>query len=138
TAVTSRAGTKRNVGSGSMNRAISHGQAIRSTRAFARVTHFMSCLPRTVTVDAKCINSYIISQPVSSGAWDHGGHGRGPHPAIAQGRDAHPPRGLLRARADVRARGPKPRPLALQVRGRGPARVPVHRSAVFPGPLLCR
>src|SRR5207247_5266117 len=126
------------VGSRSMNRVISHGQAIRSTRAFSRVTHFMGYLPRVVTVDAKCINRYIASQAVSPDAWDHEGHGRGPDPAIAQGRDAHPPRGLLRARADVRARGPKPRPLALHVRGRGPARVPVHRSAVLPELLLRR
>src|SRR5207302_7534532 len=36
------AGTNRNVGSGSMNRRMSHGQAIRSTRAFSRVTHFIA------------------------------------------------------------------------------------------------
>src|SRR5437660_11613000 len=34
-------GTNENVGCLSMNRLISQGQAIRSTRAFSRVTHFM-------------------------------------------------------------------------------------------------
>src|SRR5713101_4113702 len=41
TASTSRAGTKRNVGSLSMKRVMSQGHAMRSTRAFSRVTHFM-------------------------------------------------------------------------------------------------
>src|SRR5882762_8768152 len=41
TAMTWLAGTKRNVGFLSMNRVISHGQAMRSTRAFSRVTHFI-------------------------------------------------------------------------------------------------
>src|SRR6266850_7668679 len=43
-ATTSRAGTNRNSGLGSMNRAISHGQAMRSTRARSRVIHFMMSL----------------------------------------------------------------------------------------------
>src|SRR2546426_10184069 len=37
-------GTNRNVGSRSMNRLISHGHAMRSTRAFSRVTHFIDVL----------------------------------------------------------------------------------------------
>src|SRR2546422_3147416 len=44
TAMTWSAGTKRNVGFLSMNRVISHGQAMRSTRAFSRVTHFIGSL----------------------------------------------------------------------------------------------
>src|SRR5712692_1939084 len=40
-ASTSRAGTKRNVGSLSIKRVMSQGHAMRSTRAFSRVTHFM-------------------------------------------------------------------------------------------------
>src|SRR5207249_9625722 len=43
-ASTSRAGTNRNSGLGSMNRVISHGQAIRSTRARSRVIHLMMSL----------------------------------------------------------------------------------------------
>src|SRR5207248_7646805 len=42
TSSTCSLGTKRNVACRSMNRAISHGHAIRSTRAFSRVTHFMA------------------------------------------------------------------------------------------------
>src|SRR5256885_3754254 len=41
TASTSRAGTNRNVGSLSIKRVMSQGHAMRSTRAFSRVTHFM-------------------------------------------------------------------------------------------------
>src|SRR5437016_4533319 len=41
TASTSPAGTKRNVGSLSIKRVMSQGHAMRSTRAFSRVTHFM-------------------------------------------------------------------------------------------------
>src|SRR5260370_12562043 len=41
TAETSSAGTNRNCASSSMKRLISHGQAIRSTLAFFRVTHFI-------------------------------------------------------------------------------------------------
>src|SRR5216683_8374490 len=41
TASTSLAGTKRNVASLSMKRVMSQGHAMRSTRAFSRVTHFM-------------------------------------------------------------------------------------------------
>src|SRR5262245_15080078 len=44
TASTWLVGTNRNVGSLSMNRLISQGQAMRSTRAFSRVTHFMGRL----------------------------------------------------------------------------------------------
>ena len=40
-------GTNRNSGSLSMKRAISHGQAMRSMTGRARVTHFMSTLPRS-------------------------------------------------------------------------------------------
>jgi hypothetical protein len=43
--MTSPAGTNRNTGSRSMNRLINHGHAIRSTRAFSRVTHFICSLP---------------------------------------------------------------------------------------------
>src|SRR5580704_9371565 len=43
--MTSPAGTNRNTGSRSMNRLINHGHAIRSTRAFSRVTHFICFLP---------------------------------------------------------------------------------------------
>src|SRR5260370_16102348 len=43
-ASTSRAGTNRNSGLGSMNRVISHGQAMRSTRARSRVIHLMMSL----------------------------------------------------------------------------------------------
>src|SRR5207249_12169579 len=46
------AGTKRNVGFLSMNRVISHGQAMRSTRAFSRVTHFIGDLPLLLRLDA--------------------------------------------------------------------------------------
>src|SRR5258708_580608 len=42
TSITWSAGTNRNSGLLSMKRLISHGQAIRSTRAFSRVIHFMS------------------------------------------------------------------------------------------------
>src|SRR3984893_13809675 len=42
TAATSSAGTKRNSASLSTNRLISQGQAIRSTLAFFRVTHFIA------------------------------------------------------------------------------------------------
>src|SRR5438094_9831246 len=52
TAMTWLAGTKRNVGFLSMNRVISHGQAMRSTRAFSRVTHFISDLPLLLRLDA--------------------------------------------------------------------------------------
>src|SRR5437879_614183 len=41
TAMTWSAGTNRNSASRSMKRLISHGHAIRSTRAFSRVIHFM-------------------------------------------------------------------------------------------------
>src|SRR5690349_1526697 len=44
TARTSFAGTNRSSGFGSMKRMISHGQAIRSTRARSRVIHFMLVL----------------------------------------------------------------------------------------------
>src|SRR3990170_7165588 len=45
TASTSAGGTNRNSGLASMNRAISHGQAIRSIFGRSRVTHFMGGLP---------------------------------------------------------------------------------------------
>src|SRR6266851_3570281 len=44
TAKTSEAGTNRNSGFGSMKRLMSHGQAMRSTRARSRVIHFMMSL----------------------------------------------------------------------------------------------
>src|SRR4029453_1624194 len=44
TASTWLVGTNRNVGSLSMNRLISHGHAMRSTRARSRVTHFIQDL----------------------------------------------------------------------------------------------
>src|SRR5262245_50427078 len=44
TARTSFGGTNRNSGFGSMKRVMSHGQAMRSTRARSRVTHFMLVL----------------------------------------------------------------------------------------------
>src|SRR6266542_2419934 len=40
--VTRSSGTNRNSAAGSTKRWISHGQAIRSTRAFLRVTHFIA------------------------------------------------------------------------------------------------
>src|SRR5262244_3275795 len=40
--MTSPAGTKRNTASRSTNRLMSHGHAMRSTRAFSRVTHFIA------------------------------------------------------------------------------------------------
>src|ERR1700752_1705398 len=43
-ASTSRAGTKTNSGAGSMNRVMSQGHAMRSTRARSRVIHFMMLL----------------------------------------------------------------------------------------------
>src|SRR3990170_8181072 len=45
TASTSAGGTNRNSGLASMNRAISHGQAMRSIFGRSRVTHFMAGLP---------------------------------------------------------------------------------------------
>src|SRR3990172_1666466 len=45
TASTSAGGTNRNSGLASMNRAISHGQAMRSIFGRSRVTHFMGSLP---------------------------------------------------------------------------------------------
>src|SRR5262244_1974976 len=45
---TSFAGTKMNSGLGSMNREISHGHAMRSTRARSRVIHFMVVVLLTV------------------------------------------------------------------------------------------
>src|SRR5437867_7659520 len=41
---TARAGTKRKSGVGSMKRLMSHGHAMRSTRARSRVIHFMMSL----------------------------------------------------------------------------------------------
>src|SRR5882724_2326021 len=76
TAMTWSAGTKRNVGSLSMNRAISHGQAMRSTRAFSRVTHFMSNLPSSTSLAAafRATNGELVKR----------GHriGLGPQPYV--------------------------------------------------------
>src|SRR6267378_5006134 len=66
--MTSPAGTKRNTGSRSTNRLINHGHAMRSTRAFSRVTHFMAfSFSRSVAIDARWRSGFsIIISPVSS------------------------------------------------------------------------
>src|SRR6266851_4938611 len=60
--MTSPAGTKRNTGSRSMNRLISHGHAMRSTRAFSRVTHFIDVLLSVYRVRG-CTGTKNVADP---------------------------------------------------------------------------
>src|SRR5712691_7423684 len=71
------AGTNRNSGFGSMKRLINHGQAMRSTRACSRVTHFMTVSP---------CSSVQESAPPHGGAQD-GSKGRQLAQAVADDSD---------------------------------------------------
>src|SRR3990167_4490618 len=63
--MTSRSGTNSQVGSRSTKRLTSQGHAIRSTRAFSRVTHFMVALPVEFLVALLCNIRYIPLQPMA-------------------------------------------------------------------------
>src|SRR6266852_5785858 len=69
--MTSAAGTKRNTGSRSTNRLINHGHAMRSTRAFSRVTHFMAfSFQMNVAVDVRWCGRFSII--ISTASLSHG------------------------------------------------------------------
>src|SRR5262245_19515346 len=93
TACTSEAGTNRNSGLGSMKRLMSQGQAIRSTRARSRVTHFILALlsqggewswetasPSPHADTEKCSDTrqiaHAVAQDAEHGPAQHGLQGR--------------------------------------------------------------
>src|SRR3989442_14750068 len=83
-------GTNKNVGCLSINRLISQGHAVRSTRAFSRVTHFMrpsstcGCWSVTRLGCHPTLRAEIAPQQDEHGEHIHGA-AKGPHDETAKG-----------------------------------------------------